>query len=62
MASWVVSCKNCSKTFVHSAIADTFANYFTPLKPEFGVSGDTLECPHCHTKQTYQPADLNYQK
>jgi len=61
MADWVMYCKKCSKTFVYSTIADTFANYFMPQKPTFGESGDTLECPHCHTKSVYRASDLRYQ-
>jgi len=60
MASWVLSCKNCHKTFPHSEVGGTLANHFLPLKPKFPAGGLERECPHCNTKSVYQERELRY--
>jgi hypothetical protein len=62
MTSWVLSCKHCKKTFPHSEVRDTLANYFFPEKPKFGAGGIEQECPHCKTKSVYQQHELRYQE
>jgi len=62
MASWVLECSNCGKTFPHSEIEDrTIENFFLPVKPKFPESGLEVGCPHCGNKAKYQHSDLTYQ-
>jgi DNA-directed RNA polymerase subunit RPC12/RpoP len=62
MASWVLSCTNCSSKFEHSRIDDTkLENYFIPPKPAFPPGGVELQCPKCGKKAMYQKGALMYQ-
>jgi hypothetical protein len=62
MARWVLRCPNCSQTFVYAEIEDTLANYFSPAKPKFPESGQTLTCTHCGRESLFQRTELSYQK
>jgi len=62
MASWVLRCPICSKTFIHSEIEDNFANYFLPAKPKFPEGGQTLTCTHCGKESLFRQSDLTYRK
>jgi hypothetical protein len=58
MARWILRCPDCSRTFVHSEIEDTLANYFFPAKPNFPKDGQTLTCTHCGKESLFQRTDL----
>jgi DNA-directed RNA polymerase subunit RPC12/RpoP len=61
MASWVLECSSCGKTFPHSEIEDRpIENFFLPAKPQFPEAGLEVGCPHCGNKSKYQRADLTY--
>ena len=62
MARWVLRCLNCSKTFVHSEIKDTLANFFSPATPTFPEGGQTLTCTHCGRESVFRQTDLTYQR
>jgi hypothetical protein len=59
---WVIDCRNCRATFIHSEIGvDRKLNdYLYPTKPEFPAEGTELECPSCRTKAIYERTDLRY--
>ncbi len=61
MANWVLSCKNCNKTFSHSEVGGSLADHFLPQRPEFPAGGLEQECPHCNTTAVYQQHELTYQ-
>jgi len=62
MASWALTCKQCSKVFTHSQVSDTLADLFIPEKPKFPSEGLERECLTCHAKSIYQQRDLIYRK
>jgi predicted nucleic-acid-binding Zn-ribbon protein len=62
MASWVLRCPKCHKTFFHSEIASTLANLFIPKKPKFPEGGQTLPCKNCGDTSIYQRNELIYQR
>lgn len=62
MASWILRCPNCSKTFVQSEIKDTLANHFWPARPKFPKGGQTFTCVYCGKESPFQETDLTYQK
>lgn len=59
---WFLTCKSCTRTFVHSEIGETqgILEYFFPKKPEFPAGGQELECVHCHAKAVYAQSELQY--
>ena len=57
MASWLLHCKNCHKTFAYSLMPDTSC---LPSRPVFPAQGRERECPSCKTKFTYQQTDLGF--
>jgi endogenous inhibitor of DNA gyrase (YacG/DUF329 family) len=62
MASWVVKCPHCGKTFHHSTIEDTFRNFFWPEKPMLPEEGQSLACKDCGKESVYTRTDLRYQR
>jgi hypothetical protein len=61
MCKWLLFCKLCHKSFPHSEIRSSLANYFMPEKPEFPAEGQALECPNCKATFNYSRGDLRYQ-
>jgi DNA-directed RNA polymerase subunit RPC12/RpoP len=62
MASWMLGCTGCKRTFPHSKIEDSKAeDYFFPVKPTFPPEGLEMKCPHCGQMNSYQRSDLVYQ-
>jgi ribosomal protein S27E len=59
---WVVSCRSCFKTFVHSYVghARNVEDYLYPTEPVVPHEGVELECPKCKTKAVYHSTDLRY--
>jgi hypothetical protein len=52
MASWVLSCKNCGKSFEHSKISDTLANYYYLAKePALSPKRSGHSMPASHEKR-----------
>jgi hypothetical protein len=62
VASWVVNCPHCRKTFEHSQIEKSFINFHFPEKPKFPQEGQALVCKNCAKESVYQQADLRYQR
>jgi len=60
---WVIDCRNCLGSFVHSEIGNDrrLIDYLLPTAPEFPANGAEMECPLCKTKATYTRQDLRYQ-
>jgi len=61
MSKWILVCKQCQKSFPHSEVGSSLADYFFPEKPEFPQKGQDLECPHCKITSNYQRTDLRYE-
>jgi len=59
---WVVSCRSCLKTFVHSYVghARNIEDYLHPTEPVVPHEVVELECPKCKTKAVYYSTDLRY--
>jgi len=59
---WVVCCRSCSKTFVHSYVGDArkIEDYLHPTEPVIPREGAELECPKCKTNAVYYSTDLQY--
>ncbi len=62
MASWALTCKQCSQVFTHSQVSQTLADYFLPEKPKFPPAGFERECPNCKAKSIYQENELRYRE
>jgi hypothetical protein len=62
MSKWVLVCKQCQKSFPHSEISPSLANYFMPEKPKFPAEGRVLECPNCNATFNYLRGDLRYEE
>jgi hypothetical protein len=61
MSKWVLVCKRCKKSFLHSEVGNSLADYFLPEKPKFPAEGRDLECPNCKTTSNYLATDLRFQ-
>ena len=66
MAQWVLSCRNCHKTFPHSEMEaqpdDRLFDPLWPYRPEFPEGGLSIDCPHCKQAATYQRFELMYRQ
>ena len=61
MASWVLTCKQCSEVFTHFQVSDnTSVNFSIPEIPKFPPTGLERECPKCHAKHIYEQRELIY--
>ncbi len=60
MSRWILFCKQCHKSFPHSEISSSLANYFLPQKPAFLAGGQNFECPNCKSTFSYLREDLRY--
>jgi hypothetical protein len=61
MASWVLTCKQCSEVFTYSLVSDkTPADFSIAAIPKFPPTGLERECPKCHAKYIYQQRELIY--
>jgi hypothetical protein len=60
---WVIDCRNCRETFVHSEIGSDrrLVDYLYPTKPEFPTEGAELERPCCQNRGVYKRTDLRYE-
>ena len=61
MATWLLTCKNCSEAFAYSLIPDPLTDYHLPSRPAFPAEGRVRECPNCKTRSRYQQIDLSFQ-
>jgi rRNA maturation endonuclease Nob1 len=62
MASWVLRCVGCKRSFIHSPIVDKrLSDYLSPRKPDFPADGSEMKCPNCGHTALYQRTDLTYQ-
>jgi hypothetical protein len=61
---WVIDCRNCRVTFIHSEIGTDrkLIDYLRPTAPEFPPEGKEMECPSCRTKAIYTSSDLRYER
>jgi hypothetical protein len=61
---WVIDCRNCRVTFIHSEIGKdrTLIDYLHPTAPAFPENGKEMECPSCKTKAVYTSKDLRYER
>jgi len=62
MASWLLTCKQCSQVFTHSQVGQKLVDYLFPEKPKFPPEGLERECPNCKTKGVYQRNELKYER
>jgi hypothetical protein len=62
MASWLLTCKQCSQVFTHSQVSQRLVDYFFSEKPTFPQEGLERECPNCKTKAVYQRNELKYER
>jgi hypothetical protein len=59
---WVVCCRGCFKTFVHSYVSDArkLQDYLHPTEPVVPPEDVELVGPKCRTKAAYHSTDLQY--
>jgi len=62
VATWVVNCPHCRKTFEHSQIEKSFVNIHFPEKPKFSKAGQSLACENYGKKSVYHGMDLRCQR